>query len=70
MLRRDLSTGGAYSSTLTGEGNKEGVFTAVTVDPSSTVGKNPTVEILIKGLGNLISQDPILVLESGFPLIL
>jgi hypothetical protein len=46
--------GRTYSTAFTGEGDKERVFASVTVDPGSTVGEDSTIEILIKGLGNLI----------------
>jgi hypothetical protein len=42
-------------SALAGEGNKEGVFASVPVDPSSSVGKYPAIEIFIQGLSDFFS---------------
>jgi hypothetical protein len=55
--------GGAHPSSFTGEGDKERVFATVAADPSSPVSENATIKVLIKGLGDFIPKDPILMLE-------
>jgi len=62
------STGWAHPSALTGEGDKEGVFAPVAINPGGTVSKYAAVKIFVEGLHHLIPQAPILVLELGFPL--
>jgi hypothetical protein len=64
------STGGAYSSAFAGERDKERVLTAVAVYPSSPVSEDAAVKVLCQGLGDLIPQAAVLMLEPGLPDVL
>jgi hypothetical protein len=44
------STGWAHPSALTGEGDKEGVFAPVAINPGGTVSKYAAVKIFVEGL--------------------
>jgi hypothetical protein len=48
------SAGWAHPTALAGEGDKEGVFTPITVYSSSPVSEDPAVEIFIEGLQHLV----------------
>jgi hypothetical protein len=48
------STRGAHPTAFAGEGDKEGVFTSITVYSSSPVSEDPAVEIFIEGLHDFI----------------
>jgi len=48
------SAGWAHPATLAGEGDKEGVFTSITVYSSSPVSEDSAVEIFVEGLHDLI----------------
>jgi hypothetical protein len=43
LYRSLCSTGGAYSSAFARERDKQGVLTAITVSPSSTMGEDAAV---------------------------
>ena len=49
------AAGGTCSAAFAGEGDKERVLAAITVNLSGTVSEDATVEILFEGLGSLVS---------------
>ncbi len=46
--------GGAYSTALAREGDKQGVFVAVAVYLGSSMGEDAAVEVLFEGFSDLI----------------